>query len=59
VSHIKDVSLDMINIIEMPKKRKLLILLNPFSGGGAAARSWEASQPILEKAHVEINLIRT
>ena len=43
----------------MPQKRKLLVLLNPFSGGGAAARSWELSQPIIEKAHVDITLIRT
>jgi sphingosine kinase len=43
----------------MPPKRKLLILLNPFSGGGQAATSWEVARPILERAHVDIKLIRT
>lgn len=33
--------------------------MNPFSGGGAAARSWETSRPILEKAHVDIKLVFT
>lgn len=36
-----------------------MILLNPFSGGGAAANAWQVSQPIIEKAHVELTVIRT
>jgi len=28
-------------IIEMPRKRKVLVLVNPFSGQGLAAGSWE------------------
>jgi hypothetical protein len=55
----KEVSLFALSTVEMPPKRKLLVLLNPFSGAGQAARSWDASLPILEKSHVDINLIRT
>jgi diacylglycerol kinase family enzyme len=36
-----------------------MVLVNPFSGSGAAARSWEVARPILEKAHVDIKLIFT
>ena len=58
-SIIKEVSSLNINALEMPPKRKLLVLLNPFSGAGQAARSWDVSLPILDKGHVEIKLIRT
>jgi sphingosine kinase len=43
----------------MPKKRKLLILVNPFSGRGIAATNWQIALPILEKAHVEMTVIMT
>jgi sphingosine kinase len=43
----------------MPKKRKILVLVNPFSGQGLAARSWEVAQPILERAHVELTVVMT
>jgi sphingosine kinase len=48
-----------LNSAEMPPKRKLLVLLNPFSGAGQAATSWQIAEPIMEKAHVDIKLIRT
>jgi len=43
----------------MPRRRKILILLNPFSGGGQAARSWITAQPILEKAHIDMKVVTT
>lgn len=43
----------------MPKKRKLLILVNPFSGRRLAARNWQIALPILEKAHVEMTVVMT
>src|ERR1017187_9303746 len=43
----------------MPPKRKLLILINPFSGAGAANRAWEKARIILEKCHVELTIILT
>jgi len=45
--------------IEMPPKRKILILLNPFSGHGAAAANWEVARVILEKCYVDMTIIRT
>jgi sphingosine kinase len=46
-------------LIEMPPKRRLLILVNPFSGGGVAARSWERARIILEKCHVDLKVTMT
>ncbi len=43
----------------MPPKRKILILLNPFSGHGAAAANWEVARVILEKCYVDMTIIRT
>lgn len=39
--------------IEMPPKKKLLILINPFSGRRLAARNWEIARVILDKCHVD------
>ena len=36
-----------------PKRRKLLVLINPFGGGGGAAALWEQKGfPMLDYAHV-------
>jgi sphingosine kinase len=43
----------------MPKKRKLLILVNPFSGRRLAAANWEIAKVILEKAHIDMTVIMT
>jgi diacylglycerol kinase family enzyme len=43
----------------MPKKRKLLILVNPFSGRRLAARNWEIARVILEKCHLELTVLMT
>lgn len=43
----------------MPRKRKILILVNPFSGRRRAAVNWEIARPILEKAHIDMNVIMT
>jgi ceramide kinase len=43
----------------MPKKRKILVLVNPFSGRRLAATNWEKARPILEKAHIEMKVIMT
>lgn len=43
----------------MPRRRKVLVLVNPFSGGGAAARCWELARPILEKAHIDMRVVFT
>lgn len=37
---------------EDPPKRKILVLINPFGGAGAAARNWQTARTILEKAYV-------
>lgn len=49
----------LIMLIEMPRKRKMLVLVNPFSGGGEAARSWDTARPIIEKAHLDLKVIFT
>lgn len=43
----------------MPKKRRILVLVNPFSGRRLAAANWEIARPILEKAHVDMTVIMT
>lgn len=43
----------------MPEKRKLLVLVNPFSGRRQAALSWRIAKPILEKAHVTMKVVMT
>ncbi len=43
----------------MPKKRRILVFLNPFSGHGQAAESWEIARSILEKAYIDMKLITT
>ena len=43
----------------MPEKRKLLVLVNPFSGTRQAAVSWGIAEPILEKAHVTMKVVMT
>jgi sphingosine kinase len=43
----------------MPPKRKILILINPFSGRRLAARNWEIARPLLELAHIDMTVIFT
>ena len=35
-----------------PPKRKILVLLNPFGGAGAARRNWAIAEPMFQKAFV-------
>ena len=44
---------------EDPQKRKVLILLNPFGGAGAARLNWALVEPMLEKAHIQYSLVET
>jgi hypothetical protein len=39
-----------------PPKRKVLVLINPFGGAGAAARNFETARPLLEAAYIEITV---
>ena len=43
----------------MPPKKKILVLVNPFSGRRLAAAKWLIARPILEKAHAELTVIET
>lgn len=43
----------------MPRKKKLLALLNPFGGMGLAPKKWEVAKEILNLAHVDITLKQT
>lgn len=43
----------------MPKKRKILILINPFSGRRLAAANWIIARPILDKAYLDYDVIET
>ena len=49
----------LFDILEMPRKRKLLVLVNPFSGRRLAAANWEVARPVFEKAHVELTVVMT
>ncbi|CDW91094.1 UNKNOWN [Stylonychia lemnae] len=49
----------LIFLIEFPKKRRVLVLVNPFSGRRLAARMWEIARPILEKAHIDMKIVMT
>ena len=42
-----------------PEKRKVLVLLNPFGGAGAAFRNWAVAEPMFRLAHIEYQLIQT
>jgi len=42
-----------------PPKRKVLVLINPFGGAGAAARNWEIARVLMEKAHIELDVLFT
>lgn len=43
----------------MPKKRKVLILINPFSGQRAAAANWIIAKELLDKAYIDMTIIET
>lgn len=43
----------------MPKKRRLLVIVNPFSGRRRAAANWEIARPIMEKAFIDMKIIMT
>ena len=42
-----------------PEKTKILVLLNPFGGAGAAPRNWAIAQPLFQLAHVDYEVIMT
>lgn len=44
---------------QMPDKKKLYALLNPFGGMGLAPRKWEVAKEILDLSHVEYTLKQT
>ena len=52
-------NLSMIVYLGMPRKRKILVLVNPFSGRQLAARNWEIAKPVLEQAYIEMKVIMT
>ena len=41
------------------KQRKMLVLINPFGGGGKAPRVWRQLQPLLETAGLELEVTVT
>ena len=45
--------------IELPRKRKILILINPFSGRRMAAANWIIAKQLLDKSYLDITAIET
>ena len=43
----------------MPPKRRVLVLVNPFSGQRLAARVWAISEQILMRAYITYKVIET
>ena len=43
----------------MPRRRKFLILVNPFSGRRLAAANWEIARVLLEKCYLDMTVIMT
>lgn len=43
----------------MPPKRKLLVLVNPFSGRRLAARHWLIAKEIFDKSYIDYKVIET
>ena len=39
-----------------PEQRKILVLINPFGGAGAATAAWNLARPFLEKAHIQLTV---
>ena len=44
---------------QLPPKKKILALLNPFGGMGLAPRKWEVAKQIIDKAHIDVTLKET
>ena len=42
-----------------PQKRKILVLINPFGGAGAAAGNWAVARPMLENSHIDMTVKHT
>jgi sphingosine kinase len=42
-----------------PPMRKVLVLINPFGGAGAAARNWAEAQNLLGKAYIDMKVVFT
>lgn len=42
-----------------PKKRRMMILINPFGGAGAAAQAWLDAQPLLTVSHIDLEVTET
>ena len=42
-----------------PERRKVLVLINPFGGAGAAAAAWNVAHPFLESANVLLTVKHT
>jgi len=38
---------------------KLLVLINPFSGQKLAESYWEEAEPILRKANLDLEIVKT
>lgn len=43
----------------MPKKRHVLVLINPFSNNGASTQVWEDARLIMENAYMELTVKET
>jgi len=44
---------------EDPERPRVLVLLNPFGGAGAARRNWTTVVPMMSKAHINYELRET
>jgi sphingosine kinase len=42
-----------------PDQRKVLVLVNPFGGAGAAAQAWIDAKPVLDRAHLTLTVKET
>ena len=42
-----------------PIRPKILILLNPFGGAGAARRNWQTVEAMMDKGHIDYTLRET
>ena len=43
----------------MPEKRKILALVNPYSGTGQALNRWEEAKSLFDLCHIEVELRKT
>jgi hypothetical protein len=58
-AYVKALPTDDLQKTTKPPKRKVLIIMNPFSGGGAARAALAQAMTMLEHANLEITIAQT